>query len=133
LASAATNEDLRALLRRHAEATASQVERLGRVIRSVGTTPKRRKSGTVAALEDEGQRLLKRKTTADVRDAWVIATVQRIEHLEIANYGTARAFAATLGYTYAAQLLEQSLDEEKAMDEQLTALAEHFVNPESIR
>jgi ferritin-like metal-binding protein YciE len=130
---AAANTDLRALLHRHAEQTATQAERLDRVLRSIGGSPRRRKSDAVAAFEQEVRALVRSRMSADVRDAWIIATVQRIEHLEIASYGSARAFAATLGYTYAAQLLQQSLDEEKAMDEQLTALAEHFVNPESIR
>ena len=133
MAAAATNEDLAALLRRHTEETASQVERLGRVLRSIGAKPRRRKAEAVAALEDEGHRLLKRRADADVRDAWLIATAQRLEHLEIANYGTARSFAETLGYTYAAQLLQQTLEEEKVMDEQLTRLAERFVNVDSIR
>ncbi|MFO7302876.1 MAG: DUF892 family protein [Acidobacteriota bacterium] len=133
LAAAAANTDLRALLHRHAEQTATQAERLDRVLRSIGGSPRRRKSDAVAAFEQEVRALVRSRMSADVRDAWIIATVQRIEHLEIASYGSARAFAATLGYTYAAQLLQQSLDEEKAMDEQLTALAEHFVNPESIR
>ena len=69
----------------------------------------------------------------DVRDAWLIASAQRIEHIEIANYGTARTFAATLGYTHAAELLQQTLDEERRTDEKLTSLAERFVNPQSIR
>jgi ferritin-like metal-binding protein YciE len=63
----------------------------------------------------------------------LIASAQRVEHIEIANYGTARTFAATLGYTHAAQLLQQTLDEERRTDEKLTDLAERFVNPQSIR
>jgi ferritin-like metal-binding protein YciE len=70
---------------------------------------------------------------ADVRDAWLIAAAQRIEHIEIASYGTARTFAGTLSYTYAEQLLQQTLEEERSADEKLTALAERFVNPQSIR
>ncbi len=68
----------------------------------------------------------------DVRDAWLIATAQRIEHLEIANYGTARTYAELLGHTYAAQLLQQTLDEERAADARLTQLADRFVNPQSL-
>jgi ferritin-like metal-binding protein YciE len=67
-----------------------------------------------------------------VRDAWLIATAQRVEHLEIANYGTARTYAELLGHTYAAQLLQQTLDEERAADARLTQLAERFVNPQSL-
>jgi ferritin-like metal-binding protein YciE len=77
--------------------------------------------------------MMKRKVDADVRDASLIAIAQRAEHLEIAGYGTARTFAQTLGYTYAAQLLDETLEEERAMDAQLTRVAERFVNLESIR
>jgi ferritin-like metal-binding protein YciE len=58
---------------------------------------------------------------------------QRVEHIEIAAYGTLRTYAQTLGYTYAAQLLQQALEEERAADEKLTLLAERFVNPQTIR
>jgi ferritin-like metal-binding protein YciE len=68
-----------------------------------------------------------------VRDAWLIASAQRVEHIEIANYGTARTFADTLAYTQAAHLLQQTLDEERSTDEKLTRLAERFVNLQSIR
>ena len=81
----------------------------------------------------DGERLLARKVDRDVRDAWLIATAQRVEHLEIAAYGTVRTYAETLGYTFAAQLLQQTLEEERATDEKLTHLAERFVNPQSIR
>ena len=68
----------------------------------------------------------------EVRDAWLIATAQRVKHHEIANYGTVRTYAQLLGLTYAAQLLQQTLDEEQAADQQLTHLAERFVNPQSL-
>jgi len=68
----------------------------------------------------------------DVRDAWLIATAQRVKHHEIANYGTVRTYAQLLGFTHAAQLLQQTLDEERAADQQLTQLAERFVNPQSL-
>ena len=69
----------------------------------------------------------------DVRDAWLIATAQRVEHLEMANYGTLRTYAGLLGFAHAAQLLQQTLDEERAADQRLTHLAERFVNPQSMR
>ena len=68
----------------------------------------------------------------DVRDAWLIATAQRVKHHEIASYGTVRTYAQLLGFTFAAQLLQQTLDEEQAADQQLTHLAERFVNPQSL-
>ena len=133
MAQEAANPDLASIFRRHREETRVHVERLERVMRSVSAKPRRGKSAAVAAMESEGRRVLKREADPDVRDAWLIAMAQRVEHLEMANYGTARTYAETLGYTYAAQLLQQTLEEERAMDEQLTGLAERFVNPQSIR
>jgi ferritin-like metal-binding protein YciE len=130
---AASNPDLATLFARHEEETRTHIDRLIRVLRSVGVKPRPGRSAPIAAIGAEGRRLLKREADRDVRDAWLIATAQRAEHIEIANYGTARAFAETLGHTYAAQLLQQTLDEERAMDEQLSRLAERFVNVQTIR
>ena len=129
----AWNEDLQRAFAQHCVETESHVERLERVFRSVGARPKRGSSAAVEAIVEEGERLLSRKVDRDVRDAWLIATAQRIEHLEIANYGTARTHAEILGFTFAAQLLQQTLEEERTADEKLTHLAERFVNPQSIR
>ena len=129
----ASNEELAQAFAHHRNETEGHIERLERVFRSVGARPKRGSSAAIAAIVTDGERLLGRKVDRDVRDAWLIATAQRVEHLEIANYGTVRAYAETLGYTFAAQLLQQTLDEERAADEKLTHLAERFVNPQSIR
>jgi ferritin-like metal-binding protein YciE len=103
------------------------------VFRSVGARPARGSWAAIDAIVSDGERLLARNVDRDVRDAWLIATAQRIEHLEIANYGTLRAYAETLGYTFAADLLQQTLEEERAADEKLTRLAERFVNLQSAR
>ncbi len=130
---AASNPDLESIFARHFEETKSQARRLERALRSVGDEAREGRSASMAAIEDEGRRVLNRERDRDVRDATLIAMAQRIEHVEIANYGTARTFADTLGYTHASELLQQTLEEERAMDEQLTRLAERFVNPETIR
>jgi ferritin-like metal-binding protein YciE len=129
----ASNRDLANLFTTHHEETKGQIERLDRALRSIGEKPPRGNSSAIAALRDEAGSLLKRKANGDVRDASLIAIAQRAEHLEIAGYGTARTFALTLGYTYAAELLDETLEEERAMDAQLTSVAERFVNLESIR
>ena len=129
----ATNPELQHAFEQHRIETEAQVERLVRVFRSVGARPGRGATDAVSGVIEEAERLLKRQVDPDVRDAWLIASAQRVEHIEIANYGTARTFAATLGYTHAAQLLQQTLDEERRTDEKLTDLAERFVNPQSIR
>lgn len=129
----ATNPELKHAFDQHRIETEAQVERLVRVFRSVGARPGRGATDAVTGVVEEAERLLTRQVDPDVRDAWLIASAQRIEHIEIANYGTARTFAATLGYTHAAELLQQTLDEERITDEKLTNLAERFVNPQSIR
>jgi ferritin-like metal-binding protein YciE len=129
----ATNPELKAAFDQHRAETVRHVERLERVFRSVGARPKRGAYDAVAGVIAETERLLKRRVDPDARDAWLIACAQRVEHIEIANYGTARTFADTLAHTPAAQLLQQTLEEEKSTDEKLTQLAERFVNPQSLR
>jgi ferritin-like metal-binding protein YciE len=131
MGAAASNPDLAALLARHTGETRTHVDRLLRVLRAVGARPRRASARTMTAIEADARQ--GRNVRPDLRDAWLIATAQRAEHLEIAGYGTARSFAEALGHTYAARLLQQTLDEERAMDAQLSALAERFVNPQTIR
>jgi ferritin-like metal-binding protein YciE len=129
----ASNPELQQAFEHHLHETEGHLDRLQRVFRSVSARPKKGASNAVAAIVEDGERLLKRKVDADVLDAWLIATAQRVEHIEIAGYGTARTHAETLGYTQAAQMLQQTLEEERAADQKLTHLAERFVNPQSIR
>jgi ferritin-like metal-binding protein YciE len=129
----AANAELRQAFGHHRIETAGHVERLGRVFRAIGAKPRQGACDGVAGVIAAAERLLKRTADPDVRDAWLIATAQRIEHIEMANYGTARTFAETLAYSHAAQLLQQTLDEERTADETLTRLAERFVNPQLIR
>ena len=129
----ASDADVRQAFEQHRVETLGQIERLERVFRSIGIKPARGDSDAVAGVIAESERLLKRKMDPDVRDAWLIASAQRVEHIEIAGYGTARTFAEMLAYTPAADLLQQTLDEERSTDLKLTTLAERFVNPKSIR
>lgn len=129
----ASNPELQRAFEQHGLETDGHVERLERVFRSVGAKPRCGTPDAATAIITEAERLLKRRSDPDVSDAWLIATAQRIEHLEIAMYGTARTFAETLGYTFASQLLQQTLEEERATDQKLTLLAERFVNPQTIR
>jgi ferritin-like metal-binding protein YciE len=133
MASMAGNPELRKAFEQHALETDAQIERLHRVYRSVHARPRKGLSPSMSAVIAESEAVLKRTRDADVRDAWLIAMAQRVEHIEIAAYGTLRTYAQTLGYTYAAQLLQQTLEEERAADEKLTLLAERFVNPQTIR
>jgi ferritin-like metal-binding protein YciE len=127
----AWNEELEQAFTQHRVETEGHIDRLDRVFRSVGARPARGSSAALEAIIAEGERLMARHMDRDVRDAWLIATAQRVEHLEIANYGTVRTYAQLLRYTLASQLLQQTLDEERAADERLTVLAERFVNPQT--
>lgn len=129
----ATDPDVKQAFEQHRRETVVHVDRLERVFRSMGARPRRGADDAVIGVITETERLLKRKMDPDVRDAWLIASAQRVEHIEIANYGTARTFAETLAYTHAADLLQQTLEEERNTDQKLTRLAERFVNPRSIR
>ena len=128
----AWNAELAQAFAQHRVETAGHIDRLDRVFTAVGARSARGSSAAVEAIVAEGERLMARHMDRDVRDAWLIATAQRVKHLEIANYGTVRTYAQLLGFTYAAQLLQQTLDEERAADKQLTQLAERFVNPQSV-
>jgi ferritin-like metal-binding protein YciE len=129
MASRATNEELKQAFDHHQIETEGHIERLDRVFRSVNARARREKTTAVDSVIEQTERLLRRKVQPDVRDAWLIAAAQRVEHIEMAGYGTARTFAQTLGYAHAAHLLQQTLDEERNADASLTRLAERFVNP----
>lgn len=130
----AWDEELEHAFAQHRAETEGHIDRLQRVFRSVGARPRRGSATAIDAIVADGQRLLApRKVDRAVRDAWLIATAQRIEHVEIASYGTLRAYADTLGFTFAADLLQQTLEEERAADDTLTRLAERFVNLQSVR
>ena len=130
----ASNADLQQAFEHHLQETEGHVDRLRRVFRAIEMKPRRsRTSAGVPRIVADGERLLKGVRDPDVLDAALIATAQRVEHVEIATYGTLRTHAETLGYTHAADLLQQTLDEERAADKTLTALAERFVNPQTVR
>lgn len=112
----------------HLQETERQIERLEMIFENLGEEAERVKCKAMAGLIAEGDEVLDATGDADVLDAALIAAAQRVEHYEIAGYGTARAFARRLGNTYAAELLQQSLAEEGAADHKLTSIAEKGVN-----
>jgi ferritin-like metal-binding protein YciE len=131
LAEKADSAALKRAFEGHLRETEKHVERLELIFENLGIDAEREKCAAMAGLIKEGQQVLDAKGDPHVLDAALIAAAQRAEHYEIAAYGTARAFARQLGNEYAAQLLEQTLDEEKAADEKLTMIAEGSVNPAS--
>ncbi len=125
----ATSEELKNAFESHREETAGHIERLKQVFESIGEKAQAVKCEAMAGLLKEAEELLEDSEKGTmVRDAALIAGAQKIEHYEIATYGTLATFAKIMGHKEAKQLLGQTLDEEKAADEKLTQIAESFVN-----
>jgi ferritin-like metal-binding protein YciE len=133
MAKAANSQDLKKGFEKHLEETKRQAERIEQIFDKHGLSgsPKGKKCVGMEGLIKEGEEILKENIDPDALDAGLIAAAQKVEHYEIASYGTARTYAKTLGYTEAARLLQQTLDEESKTNEKLTALAESHINIEA--
>ena len=128
LAKAATAPELRQAFTQHLKETEGQVQRLERVFKELGQTPRGKKCEGMAGLVEEGKNIMEEDGEPAVIDAALIAAAQRVEHYEIAAYGCLRTYAQLLGLRNAEQLLQENLDEEEAADEKLNALAEGGIN-----
>ncbi len=128
MATAARNEDLRAGFKEHLAETKTQVTRLEEIAQALGFKLTGHTCKAMEGLVAEGADLIGEDAEDNVRDAGLIGAAQRVEHYEIAGYGTARALARCLDYDDAVKLLTETLEEEKATDEKLTELAESVVN-----
>ena len=120
----ATSTDLKDALTEHLEVTKTQASRLEQIFESSGEKAKAEKCKGMQGVIQEGSDLIREIEDENVRDAAIIASAQRVEHYEMAGYGTARNYASLLQDDNAAQLLQETLDEEKEADAKLTALAE---------
>lgn len=129
MAKAASFPELRQAFEMHTQQTEGHVARLDDVFETLGEKPKRVKCKGMEGLIEEGSELLKEKGEPAALDAGMIAAAQRVEHYEIAAYGTARTYAETLGEDDAARLLQETLDEESETNEKLTKIAVSTVNP----
>jgi len=128
MAKAATHPDLKAAFDEHRVQTEGQVRRLEQVFKLLGHPVKGKKCEGMAGLLDEGKKTMEQDADPAVLDAALIAAAQKVEHYEIASYGCLRTYAEMLGYTQAAQLLQQTLEEEEAADKKLTEIGESGVN-----
>lgn len=126
---AATSAQVRNGFERHIAETEGHIKRLEQIFNIIGKSPERETCEAAKGLIKEGSEIINATGDNDVKDAALIGAGQRVEHYEIAGYGTARTLAQRLGLTDAASLLEQTLEEEKAMDRILTQVAEQNVNP----
>lgn len=131
MAKNAQSPDLQKAFQEHLRQTEGQVERIERIFTDLQGSPRGKKCVGMEGLVAEGNELMQEDAEPDVLDAGLIAAAQKVEHYEIASYGTARAWAERLGYDRAARLLQQTLDEESLANEKLTRIAESHVNMEA--
>jgi len=125
----ATSEDLKQTITDHLEQTKNHATRLESAFASIGEKPKAVKCLAMEGLLKEADELLTdTEKGTEVRDAAIISAAQKVEHYEIASYGTLKTLAASLGFTEAADLFAATLEEEKTADQLLTQVAENYVN-----
>ena len=132
MAKAAHSGDLQRAFNDHLSQTEGHVERIERIVSDLNGSPRGKKCVGMEGIVEEGNELMKEKVEPDVLDAGLIAGAQKAEHYEIASYGTARTWAQRLGYNDAAQLLQQTLEEESMANEKLTKIAESHINMEAM-
>lgn len=131
MAEAATSASLESAFRSHLTETKGHVSRLEQAFKLMGKSAKRESCQAMKGLVQEGSAVIEADGDAAVKDAALIAAAQRVEHYEMAGYGSARTFARQLGRSDIADLLQQTLDEEGNADKKLTQIAENFVNEQA--
>src|SRR5688572_7752502 len=131
MAKKASSPKLKQAFETHLKETQNQAKRLEQVFESLGERAKSKKCHAMEGLIEEGKEMMGEDMDEDVMDAALIAAAQKIEHYEIASYGTVRTYAQLLGNKEAARLLQQTLDEEGKTDKLLTQLAESSINIEA--
>jgi ferritin-like metal-binding protein YciE len=133
MAKAASSEELKEAFEKHLEQTKGHLKRLEQVFQGLDEKPKGKTCRAMEGLMEEGSELLEEDGETSVRDAGIIVAAQKVEHYEIAGYGSVRTFAHLLGQNKAAELLQATLDEESETNEVLNRLAESVINPEAVR
>lgn len=128
MAKAATAPELKEAFQEHLEVTKQQVERLTQVFGELGKPAKGKRCEAMRGLITEGQELIQEEIEPELLDVGLIGAAQKVEHYEMAGYGTVRTMASILGHKEAAQLLETTLKEEEATDKKLTQIARKYVN-----
>lgn len=120
---AASSAELKAAFGEHLDQTKNQIKRLEQVFQAIGEKPSSHTCKAMKGIIKEGEEMLEADAEKHVKDAGLIASAQRVEHYEIAGYGTARTYAYLLGQEEAARLLQETLDEEELTDKKLTKIA----------
>jgi len=132
MAKAATSEELSSAFNEHLEQTRGHIERLERIFSELGAKSGGVKCKGMEGLLKEGDEMVSTTDPGPVRDAGLIGAAQRVEHYEMAGYGVARTFAQLLGRDEAADLLQETLEEERETDENLTSIAESMINERAL-
>ena len=132
MAKAATSPELKAAFEKHLAETKGQVERLEQAFKALDAKAKAKPCQAIRGLIAEGEETIKEDAEDEVKDAALIAAAQRVEHYEMAGYGSACAYAKLLKEKTVLQLLKATLREEKATDEALTDLAESTINLQAV-
>ena len=133
MAKTASSEELKDGFEKHLEQTKGHVERLEQIFEGLDENPTGKTCKAMKGLIEEGSEILKEDGEESVLDAGIIVAAQKVEHYEMAGYGSVRTFAQLLGQNRAAELLQITLDEESETNEILNKLAEGVVNPEALR
>jgi len=134
LSKAATAEEVQMAFMDHAMQTEGQVERLNKIFELMGRKPSSKKCVAMEGLVAEAEEMIEEtEDGTEVRDVALISAAQKVEHYEIASYGTLRTLAELLGLAKVSMLLKQTLDEEKETDKLLTGIAESFVNEAALQ
>jgi len=131
VAKAVESDELRAALQKHMKETETHVQRLEKIAEKMGEKPKGKKCKGMEGLLEENKEMMEEDAEPDVMDAGLIVGLQKVEHYEIAGYGSAVTFAKLLGDNESARLLAQTLDEEERADKLLTQIAETSINVEA--
>lgn len=127
-----SNDELRSLFKAHLEETKHQAKKLEKLCQELNFSAEGKSCFGMEGILEEGIELMQETAPSPVLDAGLIAAAQRVEHYEIAGYGTAATYAETLGYYHAKEILGEILEEEQTSDEKLTDLALHIVNQQAL-
>lgn len=131
MAKKASAPELKAAFQDHLEVTKTHVNRLEKIFKKLDEKPTGKTCKAMKGLVEEGKEVIEEDGNDSVLDAALIGAAQRVEHYEMAGYGVVRTFASLLGEDDAAEMLQETLDEEGETDKKLTSLAEEIINPEA--
>jgi ferritin-like metal-binding protein YciE len=130
---AASNDQLKQGFSKHHDETKKQRDRLDKIFDRMGTSPGNKTCHGMEGILKEGEMIMQKQMDNNVKDAALIAAAQKVEHYEIAMYGTMATWADFMGEDETARLLKETLEEEKRTDKKLTELAEKQVNKQAVR